>query len=59
MDYLGIDKAHLIGQSYGGDVVFDFAVAHPDLAELDLNPVMPYGDRVVAVDAVMVWQRER
>jgi hypothetical protein len=36
--------------------VGDFAVAHPDLVELDLNPVMPYGDRVVAVDAVMVWQ---
>jgi 3-oxoadipate enol-lactonase len=30
MDYLGIAKAHLIGQSYGGDVVFDFAVAHPE-----------------------------
>lgn len=30
MDYLGIDKAHLIGQLYGGDVIFDFAVAHPE-----------------------------
>ena len=32
----------------------DFASARPDVTEIDLNPVMPLGDRVVAVDAVIV-----
>jgi pimeloyl-ACP methyl ester carboxylesterase len=31
MDELGIEQAHLIGQSYGGGIVFDFAVAHPEM----------------------------
>lgn len=30
MDYLGIEKAHIIAQSYGGRVAFDFAIANPD-----------------------------
>ncbi len=30
MESLGIDKAHLIGQSYGGEVALDFAIAHPE-----------------------------
>jgi pimeloyl-ACP methyl ester carboxylesterase len=29
MEVLGIDKAHIVGQSYGGDVALDFAIAHP------------------------------
>ena len=30
MESLGIEKAHLIGQSYGGEVALDFAIAHPE-----------------------------
>lgn len=30
MDALGIEKAHLLGNSMGGYVAFEFALAHPD-----------------------------
>jgi 4,5:9,10-diseco-3-hydroxy-5,9,17-trioxoandrosta-1(10),2-diene-4-oate hydrolase len=30
LDNLGIDKAHLLGNSMGGYVAFEFALAHPD-----------------------------
>lgn len=34
--------------------VSDFIAAHPEVAELDLNPVFAYDDGVIAVDARMV-----
>ena len=30
LDHLGIDKAHVIGNSVGGSVALDFALLHPD-----------------------------
>ena len=30
LDHLGIDRAALVGNSFGGKVVIDFALAHPD-----------------------------
>ncbi|HBT44212.1 MAG TPA: carboxylate--amine ligase, partial [Rhodospirillaceae bacterium] len=30
------------------------AVAHPEIAEIDVNPVIIAGDRPVAVDALVV-----
>jgi pimeloyl-ACP methyl ester carboxylesterase len=32
LDHLGIERAHLVGQSMGGWVVMGFALAHPDRA---------------------------
>ena len=30
LEYLGIEQANLIGQSFGGGVALDFAIAHPE-----------------------------
>jgi pimeloyl-ACP methyl ester carboxylesterase len=32
LDYLGIEKASVIGASFGGRVALDFALAHPEVA---------------------------
>ncbi len=42
MDALGLDNAHLVGQSRGGAVAIDFALTHPDRV-----------DRLVLIDTVL------
>ena len=34
--------------------VGEVSLEHSEIAEIDLNPVKPHGDRVVAVDALIV-----
>jgi hypothetical protein len=38
--------------------VSDFASKHPEVAELDLNPVFAYPDGAIAVDARVVLAAE-
>ena len=33
LNYLGIDKAHLVGVSMGGSIAIDFTLQYPDLVE--------------------------
>lgn len=42
MDAIGLDKAHLVGQSRGGAVAIDFALTHPDRV-----------DRLILIDTVL------
>ena len=52
MDHLGIDKAHVIGQSMGGWVVAGFALRHPERT-LSLTLANTYGG--LTTEAMREW----
>ena len=57
LDHLGIDKAHVIGQSMGGWVVAGFALRHPERT-LSLTLANTYGGLTTeAMDAFMTPDR--
>ena len=40
-------------------VVGDIALLHPEIAEIDLNPIIVSGDRPVVADALIVLKTEK
>ena len=53
---LGIEKAHIVGTSYGGEVALEFALAHPEMTEsLSVVDSVSFADPLL-VAAVEGWR---